>query len=296
MMPSHPMSHRPTMATVLKRSVRDQIARFGLAEPAFQLYSLVTRLDPRSVRANARFRREGAADGLPIPPPELIFLVAGTSNISWFLEVGKRAADSITEALAAAEVDIERLDAILDFGCGCGRVIRHWHTLPRTKVFGTDYNPRLIEWCRTNLAFATFSINQLAPPLGWDDSAFDLVYALSVFTHLTADLQVSWMDELARIVKPGGHLIISTHGDMYEHRLDGEERRLYAAGQLVVKNDTRAPGQNTCSAYHPQAYVRGALAASRFDVVQFIPEGARGNPRQDLYVLRKPRHAAMRLA
>ena len=36
-----------------------------------------------------------------------------------------------------------------------------------------------------------------------------------------------------------------------------------------------------------QSYVRGKLA-SGFEVVRMIPEGALGNPRQDLYLLRKP--------
>ena len=41
-----------------------------------------------------------------------------------------------------------------------------------------------------------FERNALAPPLAFDDESFDLVYALSVFTHLTAELQLAWRDEL----------------------------------------------------------------------------------------------------
>ncbi len=274
------------MLTGVSRSLRDQVSRLGLAGAAARVIRALSSSDPRVALANAGFRRQGAPDGLPIPPADLLFLVAGTTNIAWFLEGGARAAGAIRDALERRGVALDDL-AILDFGCGCGRVLRRWHDLRRARVFGTDYSPRLVEWCRQNLPFADVGLNQLAPPLSYKPAEFDLVYAFSVFTHLTEDLQVPWMRELARVVKPGGHLLVSTHGESYSGRLNGAERRRFEGGELVVKNDVRAPGSNTCSAYHPLAYVRDQLAA-RLQLVEFQPQGARGNPHQDLYVLHKP--------
>jgi len=113
-----------------------------------------------------------------------------------------------------------------------------------------------------------------------------LVYALSVFTHLTEDLQVQWIDELARVLKPKGHLVITTHGNAYTNRLSEDESRQFLDGHLVVKNNTKAPGSNTCAAYHPYSYVHDVLARE-LDIVTFMPKGAKGNPVQDLYVLKK---------
>jgi SAM-dependent methyltransferase len=152
---------------------------------------------------------------------------------------------------------------------------------------GTDYNPRLVEWCQGNLSFAHVGTNDLSPPLTYADGQLDLIYALSVFTHLTEELQTRWLVELSRTLKPGGHLLVSTHGDAYVHRLNEAELRKYRDGHLVVKNDTDAPGQNTCSAYHPAEYIRDHLA-THYELMEFIPEGAKGNPRQDLTILRKP--------
>jgi SAM-dependent methyltransferase len=275
------------MLTAVRRSLRDRVISFGLAMPATRVYRVITSSDPRVALANARFRREGAPDGLPIPPADLVFLVAGTTHISWFLEGGARAAATVREAMGRRGIAVADLEAILDFGCGCGRVLRHWHELNRARVFGTDYSPKLVDWCRVNLPFADVSSNRLAPPFGYRDAEFDLVYAFSVFTHLTEDLQVAWMDELARVVKPGGHVLLSTHGESYLDRLNEDERRQFASGRVVVKNNVKAPGSNTCAAYHPAAYVRDVLAP-RLQLVEHVPEGARGNPHQDLYVLRKP--------
>ncbi|HET6311082.1 MAG TPA: class I SAM-dependent methyltransferase [Candidatus Nitrosotalea sp.] len=271
----------------MTRSLRDSVARLGLAEQAFWLYGKMGRALPRTIFANARLRNRGAPDGLPIPPSDLIFLVAGSSDISWFLKAGSLAAKSISDALRARGVSMEEVGAVLDFGCGCGRVLRHWHSLHQTRICGTDYNSKLVEWCRSNLPFGEFQVNQLSPPLPYRSAEFGLVYALSVFTHLTEDLQFRWMNELSRVITPGGYLIVSTHGERYVHRLSNAERKRFDAGDLVVKNNINAPGSNTCSAYHPMAFVRDRLAAG-LQVVDFIPEGARGNPKQDLYVLRKP--------
>jgi hypothetical protein len=46
----------------------------------------------------------------------------------------------------------------------------------------------------------------------------DCIYAISVFTHLSAELQDLWMKELRRIVRPGGHLLITTHGESFRAR------------------------------------------------------------------------------
>ena len=267
--------------------VRDNITKLGLATPAFWVYGAVSAAHPRRIITNAQYRRRGAPDQLPIPPSNLIFLVAGTTDVGWFLKAGALAAESISDALKASGTHVEELQAILDFGCGCGRVLRHWHSLPRTKVFGTDHNPSLVNWVQKHLPFAHVQVNRLAPPIQYPDASFDLVYALSVFTHLTEDLQLQWIDELARVLKPSGHIVVSTHGEAYLDRLSPSERRQFAVGDLVVKNNTKAPGSNTCSAYHPPPYVRNVLGAA-LATVSYVPRGATGNPQQDLWVFKKP--------
>lgn len=275
------------MISAFNRTVREGISRSGLAPIAFSLYEGLMRANPVVAVSNLRFRSTGAPDGLPIPPAHLRFLVAGTADIEWFLRGGLLGARTVRVAVAGSAVPLAKGQAILDFGCGCGRVTRHWRGTTAARIFGTDYDQQLVDWCRQNLPFAEFSINQLTPPLSYMDDAFDLIYGFSVFTHLTEDLQVPWMRELTRVLKPGGHLLVSTHGERYAHRLNDDERRRFAAGELVVKNNLKAPGSNTCSAYHPPAYVRERLAGE-LELVDLTAEGALGNPFQDLYVLRRP--------
>ena len=213
----------------MKATALALLSRLGLLTPAYRVYETLNVL-----RAAGRPAR-AAEDGLPVPPPRLIVRVAGTADVGWFLESGRLAAESVQDALARHGRRIEELGALLDFGCGCGRVIRHWAGLDRTTVHGADANEHAIAWCRANLPFARFAANGLAPPLNHADASFDLVYALSVFTHLPEDLQHEWVRELARLLRPGGFLLLTTHGEAYRGRLTPAERAAFDAGRLVVR-------------------------------------------------------------
>ncbi|HJX47181.1 MAG TPA: class I SAM-dependent methyltransferase, partial [Gaiellaceae bacterium] len=218
-------------------------------------------------------------DGPPLPPRRLMVRVAGTGDADWFLRSGRAGYDGI-----AAHVPVAELESVLDFGCGCGRVTRWWSDFDG-RVAGSDVSGSAIDWCRANLPFARFERNALAPPLVFDDESFDLVYALSVFTHLTADLQLAWRDEVRRVLRPGGLLLLTTHGRSYLPRLGEEERASFERGELVVRWGDVA-GTNLCSAYHPETYLRDTFAGG-FAFLELEAEGARGNPTQDLVLLRK---------
>ncbi len=267
----------------VRGTVRRVLASLGLAGVAREAMAAWRARAWRE--RNAPLRRAGAPDGLPLPPDRLIQLVAGSADVAWFLEGGALAARSIRDVLAEAGAPIEEARALLDFGCGCGRVARDWAGLAAA-VHGCDLNPRLAGWCREHLRFGTFTSNRLDPPLPYADGAFDLAYALSVFTHLPEDRQRAWMDELRRVIRPGGHLLITTHGDRYRGEMTADEAARYDAGAMVVRRSDE-PGSNACGAYHPQAYVRERLAPP-LEVVAFRPEGALGNPYQDLWLLRRP--------
>lgn len=227
-----------------------------------------------------------SAEEPPIPPPHLIHFVTGSYDTSWFLKSGALAAQSIRDTLEKNGLQIENFSSILDFGCGVGRAIRYWNRLEKTAVYGTDYNPDLIEWCKKNLTFAHFQTNNLVGRLEYEDEQFDFIYALSVFTHLTEANQFFWIEELTRILQPGGYLLITTHGESCTSHLFTEGRELFNQGQLVVYGGEQE-GTNVCAAFHPQRYVQEKLAKNLI-VVDFIPAGALGNPPQDVYLLKKP--------
>jgi SAM-dependent methyltransferase len=102
---------------------------------------------------------------------------------------------------------------VLDFGCGAGRTLRQFLTEAETgELWGADIDGASIEWLQGALDPPLHALRcELAPPLGLERSSFDLIWALSVFTHLT-DNSIPWLLELHRLLKPGALLIATYMG------------------------------------------------------------------------------------
>jgi SAM-dependent methyltransferase len=220
-----------------------------------------------------------------MPPQRLVVLVAGPTSPESFLRKGRRGADIVRDAMVADGRPLDEVADILDFGVGCGRVARHWQHLQGPRVHGCDMNPELVDWTRAHLPFVAARTCQIGPPLPYPDASFDVVYALSVFTHLPEELQQAWMAELRRVLRPDGRVLLTTHGDAYRDRLEPRQLDAYDRGELVVLYEEVA-GSNLCGAYHPPSWVRERMAPG-FEVRSHAPEGARANGRQDLWLLRR---------
>lgn len=240
------------------------------------------RRDARHLPTRAASRLRGAP---PLPPPELLYLVGGNYDPRQFLANGATAAAALRETLAEAGRPFEGFASVLDFGCGCGRVIRHFLNTRGPRLHGTDYNPRLVGWCARHLPAADFKLNPPAGPLPYPADSFDLVYSYSVFTHLSEPSQRLWMDELRRVLRPGGLLYLTLHGRGFADSMGERERADFDAGRLAIRDEDRE-GTNYCAAYHPEPYVRGPLSRG-FSVVAFKPQAARGGSLQDAWLLRK---------
>jgi SAM-dependent methyltransferase len=228
-------------------------------------------------------------DGLALPPSRLRLLVDGRSgDAERFLAIGELMAGSIRTAVAeSGAAEMREMDAILDFGCGCGRVARNWAALGGPEVHGSDYNEELVSWCAGNLPFMRSARNEPIPPTRYESGSFDLIYALSVLSHLSEPLQDAWVAEFRRLLRPGGLLIVSVLGEAVRTRLAGERRRRFERGERVVERP-RMAGSNVCTAYHPRAYVTGYLLAAFTEVRAFELGSPRWPLLQDAYIARRP--------
>ncbi len=238
---------------------------------------------------NLGYRMIGSQEGHPLPPPELVYLVIGTREIAWYQLGGLFASQSITTFLRRNHVDMYNLRSIYDFGCGCGRVLRWFHYLKdQCELWGTDYNPVLVEWCQKNLAeFAQFKVNQAKPPLDFEDNKFDLIYSYSVFTHLARDLQLPWLKELVRVTKPGGHLVITTCGRRVAWRMEYPPEffdQLEQEGIIVLNEELS--GENACAVFHTLDFW-GNQQALGLELVDFMEGGVRDTSEQDMYLFKK---------
>jgi len=178
---------------------------------------------------------------------------------------------------------------ILDWGCGPGRVIRH---LPAAignncSFFGTDYNRGSIEWCKNNLKGISFNVNPLTAELPYSSDFMDVIYGISVFTHLSEQMHYNWYSELFRVLKPGGILLVTTQGDNFRVKLTATELSSFNNGQLVVRGNVKE-GHRTFSAFHPKKFMDGLFQnAEILEHIETKQESGMNWIPQDLWIVRK---------
>lgn len=171
---------------------------------------------------------------VPVPPPALIDRIGRAADfprnvleanpwlqdpVETYQRLGVAIRDQILAALPAGwSLEGKR---VLDFGCGSGRVLRRFVELSETvELWGCDIDRASVEWLQANLSPPLRVLsNGTRPPLELLSEQFDLIYAVSVFTHLTEEWS-SWLLELRRLLKPDGLLVATFHGPGVAHALD----------------------------------------------------------------------------
>jgi SAM-dependent methyltransferase len=269
----------------MKRGLKAWLHRHGRLELAEELYFNLRTLSPGTLYRELRYRAWDAPDGYPVPPARLIKAVIASRWNAVYFDSGKRIMEDMADALAQHGLGFASFRAILDFGCGCGRLVRHLDRRTDAALYGSDYAPELVQWCQKHLPIGTFVVNGAEPPLPFDANTFDFIYARSVFTHWPEPVQLRWMNELRRVLFPGGYLLFTMHGRPLSHGLASEERALFEANELVVRYATDS-GRNLCSSYASRAYVDRKLMDG-FERVAFIEGRPIEHLRQDIHLVRR---------
>jgi SAM-dependent methyltransferase len=225
--------------------------------------------------------------GAPPPPRHLQVRVVGV-YVGGFLQSGHQAVADMEKVLSRHGLTLSTFNRILDFGCGCGRVLR---CLPRSEQSqlpdGTDIDAEAISWCQIHYShYARFAVNSSAPPLNFPNDSFDFVYSISIFTHLPEEMQFAWLQELQRVVKPGGYLLLSFRGENHFARIPNEDQSRMERDGFVYADTGRTPGfpEFYQTAWHAPAYVRQRWG-DFFEVIDTVPVAIDGQ--QDAALCRK---------
>jgi SAM-dependent methyltransferase len=238
---------------------------------------------------------------VPYPPDDLMVRIGVSPEAfptreareEFFADIGHAVHECVRDA-----IPYEEGQAILDFGCGSGRVLRWFASEPGVHVTGCDIHGPSIAWMQAHApSTVRLYTNESAPPLPEADASFDVIYCGSVFSHVTE--WAPWLLELRRILKPGGVLVASLHGRGFWHLGFHGDRGVPwdedDTGMLVEHY-----GDSFDDGWGPAVYVSEwwvrehwgrALDISRFEPTGF---GMRDNPAagQAWVVARKPVNAS----
>ncbi|GDX52826.1 hypothetical protein LBMAG27_18730 [Bacteroidota bacterium] len=135
---------------------------------------------------------------------------------------------------------------ILDFGCGVGRISKKLSGLSK-KVVGVDSNAAMIETAKQKFAannIEYFLLNDFKIPEG--NNQFDAAFSHWVFQHINDEESVMWLNELKRILKPTGKIL------MFEQ----------------VKNETKESDKHL---FRSLAHYKNLIEKSELKLTAFFP-------------------------
>lgn len=154
---------------------------------------------------------------------------------------------AIDQAVIDDILDGIRIGDALDAACGTGRLtaglLERGH-----RVIGVDSSPEMLEVARRRVPRADLRTGDLRE-LPVEDGAVDLVVCGLALAHLD-DLRPV-MAEFARVLRPGGHLVIS----------DAHHELIFRGSVVKAVGENGEPGLVTTARHTPGAYLRAALAA-----------------------------------
>ena len=223
----------------------------------------------------------------------------GSANFLRYVMYGTTAASMLNEVTQTYfGKSLADLSDICDWGCGCGRVAQAVHRVaPKASITGLDIDRENIEWCQQNLPYARFAEVPLFPPSAIADCQFDLLYGISVFTHLTREAFEAWRDEVYRIVRPGGLVLVTINRGAALARVanEGLVHRTHASGFDDLSLDNALDGKIGDGTYYRGTYLTTYEAkhifGTRFRIRDILPQAS--GTSQDLVVCEKLPAAAI---
>ncbi|MCC5823958.1 MAG: class I SAM-dependent methyltransferase [Phycisphaerales bacterium] len=236
---------------------------------------------------------------------------------------GRSNRDTFTQAIDATNLflgearalglDLDRPGLeVLDFGCGWGRITQTlFRDFDPARITGCDVADQALAICReTRLGCELIKIPYL-PPTELSEASADLIVAYSVFSHLSEDAHMAWVEELARVLRPGGVLVVTTRCRAFIDYTESVRRQPeippHALGTAASFRDPEAwkqrydrgefcfdganNGQHWPDDYYGEAVVPEGFASAKwsrfFTQIRFTPAEKHGKFDQSVIAARK---------
>jgi SAM-dependent methyltransferase len=221
---------------------------------------------------------------ISMPDSQLVYLTQGHYNVEEYKNSIIPGIFNMHNYLEQSGVDLSKIDCLLDFGCGSGRLLAGWYvTASQIELHGCDFNEQLMTWAQNNLSHSIKCIkNDLIPPLPYSNDQFELIYLISVFTHLSLDTQKKWIEEFKRILKVGGYILLSLHGEAYVRNAFWNDSAKIEGflNRGFVETDSLEEGSNSYGTFHAPAFVEELF--QDFQLVGYFQNG-RIEPHRTLF-------------
>lgn len=257
----------------------------GAAEKAAQLLSQVLVQDKTNLEAHnlrERHRLPGCFSdwvgvNATISPDDDIFRFfcnhpSSLNPVRDYLADGWRTMMELQEVLGAVDKPLWRCNSFLEFACGHGRFTRHLaRAVGPARLAVSDVVPGSVEFLQDTLGvdgfYSTLSPEHLAIP-----QKYEVIFVLSLFSHLPFSAWGPWIAKLHGALAPGGVLVFTTHGESFAKQegvqLEPDGTRFFSSSE-----STALEGAQYGTAFAAAETVRGIVqeAVGATPIIKTLP-------------------------
>lgn len=176
-----------------------------------------------------------------------------------YLSDGWRSMVELMQVLERLDCRLSECRSFLEFASGFGRFTRHLKkALPDGALHVSDVVPGSVDFLRQQFGVEGFYSNTDVQQVALEPSRYEVIFVLSLFSHLPAQTWQLWLEKLFSAVRPGGVLIVSTHG---EKSVSNYKVELDANGfAFFTESESQAlEGQTYGCTFTSHAYVERAI-------------------------------------
>lgn len=210
-----------------------------------------------------------------------------SSPLRDYLADGWRTLSELALLLERAGRTLTGCGQVLEFASGHGRFTRHLvKALGPQRVTVSDVVPGAVVFSTACFGVRGFVSTSDPAALRWPQR-YDLVFVLSLFSHLPRATWTAWLERLWEAVAPGGALVFSTHGDFAARRAGV---RLNDDGfHFVAASESKAiAAQEYGTTFTSPAFVQTRIEALTPRPVCWQMEPAWFWAHQDAFMLERP--------
>ncbi len=234
-------------------------------------------------KKNRVFRKRYKGDYLP--PLWAIYMVSGTYDMEAFIKNGETGFNNIEKHIEDLGIGLNNKLTILDWGAGIGRIAHFWkEKYSNMYLYVSDYNPFFTFLLKKHVKSNKVIKNNLLPPLDILDKSVDVVYAISVFTHLKKEEISLWLNEIYRILRKDGIFLFSVQGkDRVKELPEDFYKKFNFKGFIEIGKEE---GSNYFASFHSKEFIENLINKDKWEIKGFYYNGAI-DARQDLWIISK---------
>lgn len=291
------MSKHTSLTTGLITAA-ESLLQHGLPDQAAACLQAAIKLNPACLSAHNALESKqlpgalGPAFGINgvIHPNDDIFHFfashpSSANPIRDYLSDGWRTLSELQSILSQLGLQLAEINSFLEFASGHGRFTRHLvKQLPAGSLTVSDVVPGSVSFLMENMKVKGFNSTLEPENLQFSDD-FELIFVLSLFSHLPTGLWERWLQKLFDALRPGGCLILTTHG-VYSARQLGVELQddyLFISDSESSQIDSASYGSTFTGPEYVQRAIQSCCANIAF--VRHFPAHFWSN--QDAWVLAK---------